>query len=112
MYNSHWLHLIFPLIGTINRSDAVEEELKRFSKVMEEKEKSLTKERDELKALVKQLKELTRNQKRRIEDLIDMNNQQELLLKSQKLALESKVSSHLSIYVFKYLTQYCKKWYS
>lgn len=51
--------------------------------------------KDQLKTFVKQLQDANKTQQKRIDELTEMNKQQEVLIQSQKSALESKVKTRI-----------------
>lgn len=65
--------------------------MNQLRKAMQEKENCLRKERDELRDLVNQLTELTKRQKKRVDELMAINMKQEETLRRQKEELEEKV---------------------
>lgn len=65
----------------------IEAELDKLTNVLKQTEE----ERERLNCLVAELKETLVSQKERIENLIRINEEQEVVLKSQKAALDSKV---------------------
>lgn len=75
----------------------IETELNKLTEVLKQTEE----QREQLDRLVKELKDTTTSQKRRIDELLHLNEEKEVLLKSQRAALESKVSRKIRLHILR-----------